>query len=225
MKQRFLLFLTTGVLLAAMVFGMIKRQTYTDVLKQENYLEQMEIAELPERMADFTCSFMSQGMPKAPIILRVEVTGEIDYRMHAGRQKAVIRQIYAGEEPKIGEEIYLYSERWHFEFNREPVAISTGFVNILEVGTEYLVFADEVFEDWETGLSVVRVYDGDFVITPVFCYEERQNVVLPTSGDTTYVPYKDVRNNEFFATSEEAMQKIVQMKKQMLSLYPRGEMD
>lgn len=225
MKQRFLLFLTTGVLLAVMVFGMIKRQTYTDVLKQDDYLEWLEIAELPESMADFTCSRMSREMPMAPIILRVEVTGEIDYKMHAGRQKAVIREIYAGEEPKVGEEIYLYSERWHIILNGYPDSIERGFVNILEVGTEYLVFADEVFEDWETGISVVSVYDGGFVITPVFCYEERQNVVLPTSGDTTYVPYKDVRNNEFFATSEEAMQKIVQMKKQMLSLYPRGVMD
>ena len=90
----------------------------------------------------------------------------------------------------------------------------------MEVGTEYLVFAEAVNEDIETGVLSVKLYD-DFYITPVFCYEEHQNVIIPISGDTTYVSYKDVMDNEFFVTSEETLQIIETLKSQMLSLYPR----
>jgi hypothetical protein len=66
------------------------------------------------------------------------------------------------------------------------------------------------------------LYD-EFYIAPVFCYEEHQNVIIPTSGDSTYVPYKEVMDNEFFVTSEETLQVMNALKNQMLSLYPRDE--
>ena len=54
----------------------------------------------------------------------------------------------------------------------------------------------------------------------VFCYEERQSVIMPTSGDSTYVLYKDVMDNEFFSSLEETLQMMEALKSQMLSLYP-----
>lgn len=89
----------------------------------------------------------------------------------------------------------------------------------MEAGTEYLVFAEAVNEDMETGVPLVKLYD-DFHIAPVFRYEEHQNVIMPVSGDTTYVAYTDVMNNEFFVTSEEALQTVENLKSQMLNLYP-----
>lgn len=221
MMRRLLLFFPVCVFLAAMVFGIVKRQTYTDLVGQKDYLEQIQVAELSERNAEFACTDMRISLPDSAIILRVEVTGEIEHLYNVDRQKAVIRQVYAGNGPETGEEVYIFSKGWQLSLNGNHDSIERGFVNIMEVGTEYLVFAEDVYEDWKTDIPLVKMYD-DFLIVPVFCYEERQNVIMPISGDSTYVSYKDVKDNEFFMTSEEALRKVEELKKQMLALYPRG---
>lgn len=222
MKQKLLLFFTVGVFLAVMALGIVKKQTYTDLAKQENYLAQVQVAELPERIAENACAVMSQSLPNSAIILRVEVTGEIEHLFQVGRQKAVIREVYAGNELEKGEEIYIFSNHWQLVSDGNHDSIGRRFVNIMEVGTEYLVFAEAVSEEMETGDLLVELCD-DFIIAPVFCYEERQNVIVPTSDDTTYVAYADVMDNEFFVTSEETLQLVETLKSRMLSLYP-GDM-
>ena len=88
----------------------------------------------------------------------------------------------------------------------------------MDVENEYLVFAEAVSENFETGIMSVKLYD-DFYIAPVFCYEERQNMVIPLLDETTYVPYKDVMDNKFFVTSEEALRIMTSLKDQMTALY------
>lgn len=222
MRQKLLLLSTVCVFLAAMAFGIVKKQAYTDLVKQEDYLEQLQVAELPETLAEFACANMRQSLPESAIILRVEVTGEIEHLFQADRQKAVIRQVYAGNGLETGEEIYIFSRHWQLVLDGNPDSVERGFVNIMETGTEYLVFAEAVMEDWETDIPLIKLCDN-FIIAPAFCYEERRNVIMPILGDLTYVSYKDVKDNEFFVASEEALQKVEELKKQMLALYPRGK--
>lgn len=220
MRKKLLLFFTVCVYIAAMTFGIVKRQTYTDIAGQEDYLSQIAVPELPEEFAEKQCDMMSRSLPNAAIILRVEVTGEIEHLFQVDRQKIVIQEVYEGDGLEKGEEIYLFSRHWSLDVIEEPYSIERGFVNIMEVGSEYLVFAEAVMEDWETGIPAVKVYD-DFMVAPVFCYEEHQNVIIPILDGSTYVSYKDVMDNEFFVTSENALKTINTLKSQMLSLYPR----
>lgn len=93
---------------------------------------------------------------------------------------------------------------------------------MLEASTEYPVFVEDVLEDLRGDLPALKVYDDSRVSTvPVFCYEERQNVVIPLTENPTYVPYKDVKGNEFFVTSEEGLKMLEESKARLLSLYPR----
>ena len=224
MRQKISLVFTVCVYLAAMAFGIVKKQTYTDLAGQEDYLEQLHVAEITEEFAELACTAMSRSLPDAAIILRIEVTGEIDHLFQVDRQKAVIRQVYAGSGLEAGEEIYIHSNHWQLALYEEPISIERGFVNIMEVGTEYLVFAEAVSKRRKNGIVSVKTYD-DFFITPVFCYEEHRNAIAPITGNTTYVPYKDVMDNEFFAASEESLQIIETLKGQMLSLYPKDMID
>ena len=219
---RLLLILTLCVFFAAMAFGIVKRQTYKDTLKQEDYLDQLLVGALWEEYLEHQCANIQQSLPEAPIILRVETVGEIEHLFGVDRQRVVIRQVYAGEGLEAGEEYYLFSGKWQLSLDGYYDSLERGLVNILEVGTEYLIFAEEVLEDLEGDLSAVKTYD-DFTICPVFCYEERQNAIIPVLGDTTFVPYKDVKNNEFFVTSEKVLEMMEELKSKMLSLYPRGE--
>lgn len=220
MRRRLLLFFTVCVFFAVMAWGIVKKQTYTDITKQENYLAQLQVAELTESLAENECAVMSQSLPNAAIILRVEVTGEIEHLFQVDRQKVVIWEVYAGKGLEKGEEVYLFSENWQLVLDGNPNSLQRGFVNLMKVGTEYLVFAETVGEDIETGDVIVCLYD-DFYITPIFSYEEHQNAIMPIAGDTTYVSYEDVMDNEFFVASEETLKIMEALKSQLLSLYPR----
>ena len=224
MRRKFLFVYTVCIFLAVMIFGIVKKQTYTDLVKQDNYLAQVQVAELAESIAEDQCAIMQQKLPAADVILRVEVTGEIEHLFQVDRQKAVILEVYAGNELEKSEEIYIFSQHWQLALDGNPDSIERGFVNMMEVGTEYLVFGEEVCEDLETGMLSVKLYD-DFYIAPIFSYDEHRNVIMPVWGNTTYVSYQDVMNNEFFAATEEALRMVEQLKKQMLSLYPGGKID
>lgn len=219
MRRYFLVFFTVCVFLAVMALGVTKKQTYTDLAKQENYLEQLQVAELTESIAERECAVMQQSLPDAAVILRIEVTGEIEHLFQADRQKAVIQRIYAGSGLEEGEEIYIFSHHWQLALVGNPDSLERGFVNIMKDGTEYLIFAEGLVESGEADIRSVKLYD-DFYIAPVFCYEDCQNVVIPVTGDTTYVSYKDVADNEFFVSSERALRMVENLKEQMLQLYP-----
>ena len=222
MKKHLLWVLPLCVLCGAMIFGIVKRETYIDALKQENYLDQLLVAEIHEQFAEAQCSNMLQNLPQVPIILRVEAVGEIEHLFHVSRQKIIIREVYAGEGLAAGEEYYLFARAWRLSLDGYYNAINTGYVNMLEAGTEYLVFVEDVLEDLKGDLPALKVYDDGRVSTvPVFCYEDRQSVVIPLSEDPTYVPYKDVKDNEFFATSEKGLEMLEALKGKILSLYPR----
>lgn len=218
MKRRFLPCFTVCVILAAAIFGGIKRQSYTNVAKEENYLEQLLVAEIPEKFAIANCEKMSSDLPKSPIILRVSVTGDIEHLFLASRQKVCIQEVYAGSGLEIGQEIYLFAGS--LSVHTKPYFIARGFVNIMQVGKEYLVFISKKIEALNESMPVYKTIDEEFFITPIFCYENQSNVIAPTEGDTTYVPYTKVRNNEFFGETEGALDAWEKLKSEMLSAYP-----
>lgn len=222
MRRYLLSFLTILAVLAVMIFGIIKKQTYTDLTKQEDYLTQLYVAELSERLTEDQCADMKQRLPGAAIIIRVEVTGEIEHLFKVDRQKAVIREIYAGSGLEQDEEIYIFSDGWSLALGGNLHSLERGFVNIMDVGTEYLIFAEAVVESPLTDVLSVKTYD-DFFVVPIFCYEDHQNKIIPVTGIPTYVPYQEVMGNEFFAATERALQMFEELKAQMLQLYPRGE--
>ena len=220
MRRHLLWVLPLCVFLAAMAFGMIKRQTYKDIFEQENYLDQLAVAELPEDFVERQCAILNEKLPQVPVILRVEVKGGIEHLFHVDRQKIIIREVYAGDGLAAGEEYYLYSRSWSVSLNGYIDTLERGFVNILKVGEEYLIFATEVLQDLNEDLPAIKLYD-EYLISPVFCYEECENVISPLLGDTLAVSYKDVKDNEFFSASEKGIEMLEEFKGKMLSLYPR----
>jgi hypothetical protein len=59
-------------------------------------------------------------------------------------------------------------------------------------------------------------------VLPVFCYEDKEEAIGEmTQEETTYTLYKYVKNNEFFATSEEIFEGWHEIKSELLSRYPK----
>ena len=220
MKSKILIGLTVCVVIAAAIFGLIKRQSYTDIVNKENFMEQMLIAELSAKLTENVCTELCQTLPTAPIILSVSPVEDMEYMFKTGRQKVCIHEVHMGDGLDVGQEIYVTFSRWSVMLLEKYDTVQCGFVNTMKKGNEYLVFLSDKID----GLDNLIVYSlfGESVIAPIFCYEELENVIAPTHGTTTYVTYSSVKNNEFFAETEEALQIWKGLKAEMLGLYPLG---
>ncbi|MGN0142677.1 MAG: hypothetical protein ACI4AD_10650 [Roseburia sp.] len=221
MKSRILLIVTSGIVLAAGLFGAMKKKSYTN-LTAEDYLSLVQVAELPGKMAVSDCANLEETLPQMPVIIRVEAVKEMEHLFGVSRQKVCVREVYQGDGIVAGDEIYLYSNHWNLALTGDPYTIERGFINIMDIGTQYLAFSTGQTEDLYSDTPSYQLYD-DSLIAPLFCYENKENQISETNGMTTYVPYVKVRDNEFFGEDEEAVRAFEQLKEKLLLTYPCGE--
>lgn len=162
---------------------------------------------------------MNEILPSVEYILSVTPSEEYDQLFGIGHQKVIITGVYSGDEIVPGQEIYITTNRWNlFLFEGERSA-ERGFVNVMKTGAEYLVFGSEILNFDDENTNVLRLYEDSY-IAPIFCYDKTTNVIAEVIGNTTYVPYTSVRNNEFFACTENALGEWLILKNNMLNLYP-----
>ena len=219
MKMRILTAVTMVILIGAAAFGLVKRQTYTDLCGEENYLDRLYVAEAISPLTENSCSDLEQELPDVPYILRVSPAGEFENLFATSRQKVQVEEVYAGNGLQKGDEIYLTSSQWRIVVELQPSALECSFVNIMKEGKEYLVFLTEKVRTESDVLPVYRLYSNS-MITPVFCYENMENVIIPVGEGPTYVPYSQVKDNEFFSADEEGLEAWNSLKQKMLAAYP-----
>ena len=218
MRRRILPLAVSVLVLGFAVFGLVNRFTYTDLTSEPDYLEYFQVAEISEEACLYTLSEMREALPQAPVIVRVRPTAEIEYMFSTARQSFVVTELIKGEGLSEGEEIYLISDRWRAIVREGQRFIERGFINFPELGSEYLAFISDEEVPQEGDLPVWKLYNYG-LITPLFAFEDRDNVICPTSGTSTYVPYSEVSGNEFFATTNKALDAITEFKHQLLAEY------
>ena len=220
MKMKRFAAIMAGLFVIAAVFGAIFRFSYTNVSQREGYPDQLHVGLIPEAICVRTCQELEGMLPSAPVILRVTPVSETEHLFSLGQQRVAVQQVFAGDTLAPGDEIYLTAYRWAINTDNAIPTLERGFVNLLKVGSDYLVFAQTcdglLYED----TPVYRLCD-ETVIIPVFCYEDIPNHIVPISeNSSTYVPYSQVSGNEFFTDSETGLQSWLQLKAAMLQAYP-----
>lgn len=219
MKNKFFLLIIVVAFLGALVFGLVSRTSYTNLTEEENYLDHMKVAEIPENICVSTCESLQQTLPNAPVILRVTPVDDLEHHFGVSQQKVVIKQVFAGGNIDIGDEIFVTSYRWRVIINERINALERGFVNILQNNSDYLVFLSNYAGLVSDDVPVYYLY-GESYISPIFCYDDIPNVIVNPLGESTYVPYKQVMNNEFFATTETSLKVWYNLKQEILNAFP-----
>lgn len=218
MKKRILIVITILVLIAACILGIVKRQTYTDITREINYMNKLQVAEIPGDLAVEVCEDMKKNLPKLPIILKVRFINDVEFLFGTSRQKICVQKVYAGDGIEPGDEFYI-SAGWSIIVEEDLKTAELGFVNTPKLNCDYLVFISEKIDALDKTVSVYKICD-QYPIIPLFCYENTSNVVLPVSEENTYVPYSKVKNNEFFTTSEAGLKAWSELKNEMIHIYP-----
>lgn len=205
-----------AALAAAFIAGAVNRKSYTNYIESEG-VSHFAVAELPGAMAETDCQRMLEEIPEAPQILRISVQSDSEYFFGGSQQKVQAETVYSGSALKPGDIFYLTASQWSLTFN-EPAAIQRGFINFLEPGREYLVFLSDPLDKLTGDLPVFSLF-GDTIIAPAFCCDEIENTIAPIEGDTLYVAYDQVKENEFFGADQAALDAWAQTKQKLLEMY------
>ncbi|MDD4368973.1 MAG: hypothetical protein PHP39_08560 [Oscillospiraceae bacterium] len=200
--------------------GLLQRRTYTDISRNQNPTETMQVAMWLDEISPDHMEFLKENLPDSPIILRVKGTGKIAYHYFQNLQQATIQEVYKGSDLSVGEDIYLANGSRCYLFSKNQA--NCGFVNDCQAGQDYLVFLQEkILTPQKEAYPVYTVMP--YVIEPIFNYSDIQNKVVSVSLDQILVPYAEVADNEFFAGSESGLAHWLALKRQMLQLYPAGD--
>ena len=206
------------IVIVITAFGIFEKGTYTNIAEDKSYLDEIYVAQFPENICLDEAENLSKSLPQAPVIIRVSTLGDVEHIGGTSRQLVKVEEVYKGTEPEVGQEIYITCSRWSLSLYSEPYSIERGFVNIMEVGEEYLVFIENQVDGLGERTPIYQVYVEN-AFTPIFSYQEHENKICETGGESTYVKYNQVCENEFFATTQKGMDALVGLKNEMIGKY------
>ena len=200
------------------VLGLACKRSYSDISAEPNFLDELLVAELSENNVNLACERISDELDNIPIVVCVTPVEEVEILFGSSQQLVRIKKVFKGESITVGEEVFLTGMCNGLIFWDDYTSIELRFINTLKIGKDYLVFiTSEIEQDFESK-SVYNVFSD--MLAAVFCYDEINNDIVEPYLDGTYVPYRDVANNEFFATSLNGINAILKVKNEQLSNYP-----
>lgn len=203
--------------MGAMTIGLLGRKTFTDVCKEEDYISHLYVAELPEDIVETVVEELEEQLEKAPYILIVTPTKEMDYFFHSGCQEVLVQKVKKGPMELTDRIISLSFRSWSIVKYDKQITMQCGFVNRMQDGVSYLVFLEEPYE--AANRKEIYPFCADNFLATMFRTDNAENVVCQTDAFTTYVPYQEVCNNEFFVTTEKGLDMLLGFKQKMLERY------
>lgn len=220
MKSRVITVVVIIVFLTAGVFGIVKRQTYTDITSESDYLDKFHVAVIPEERMLSACDFLYEKIQALPIVMKVKCVEEREYVFGAGHQKVHVEEIFKGSELVQEDELYLYSD-WTFVFHTPPATAEVGFQELMKPGEEYLVFLTgntvKIYGEDTIGYEIYN----DLVLKPIFHYGscEHTPVELDENVGHTYVSYLEVKGNEMFSDTVAGYEVWLALKEKLFAIY------
>lgn len=223
MKFRYTAAFTIIMLCICITIGLSVKRTYLDFNQQKRPLDQFMIGLLSEDLVDVELNVMKQEMPleKSNYILAVVCEGSTIFRYDNLSQCVKVKKVLQGEGINVGDEIeisrsgsciYLDED---IVLDNEGMAVNLNFVNEMKVDKTYLVFLKNKVKDTD-----IYVDSDEYFLAPCFCYDNISNIpVTSISKEGDFARYAEVSQNEFFCTSQSAIQKLVEYKETLLEKY------
>src|SRR5690625_1318372 len=218
MMNRFLAIIMGVLVVGAMIVGIIYRSTYTNITEEPDFMEKyFSVALYDFDMSPQLFERMGEELPNSPIIVRVKSDGTRDFEFKSIKQNVEVLEVYRGDELTVGDEIAVRMRGGFLVF--ENMSANVHFVNFMQDGDEYLLFLEGKFESPDPKEDNHYIF-SDLIIPGIFNYEDKDHTIIETSQGDRYVPYKEVKDNEFFVSSEEVLDELMKLKHDLLKQYP-----
>lgn len=206
-------------ILASVATGLYKKQSYTNITAETNFMDYFTVAQLDTEMISDNFGEILRGeLSNSNIIIRARATGNTTHHYRLNEQYVEILEIYRGDNHLgIGDVVGVISGGWLFFY--DDMSANMGFVNFMEEDGEYLIFLEGKVDTLDPLDNVYAVVDS--IISPVFNYENKDNIIAETEGEMNYVPFSEVKQNEFFVNSNEVLEMLMSLKQDLLVKFPQ----
>lgn len=152
---------------------------------------------------------IKEEMDSADIILTAKCTGGIRNLAGTCEQSVSVLEVIKGDNAIENKEIKVYSDAtFYFDTEIDEIWV-TSKINFMQEGKEYLIFLDETGHD--DVYCVKNKYGVGYL-----CLEDTESIIVKNSNN---LYYEEVRDSEFFVKDEEALKKLISLKKDTIDKY------
>ena len=219
-KTRYLACAAAAVFVAGCVAGFINRSSYTNFADLEDPFDSMEVGLFSDGMMDIITddNYLQDIEKDSAYILRVKGTGSYEFEYKHWMQTAIVEEVYKGSDVAAGEEITIAARGDNLYMGEEFYGANMYFSNVMQEGEEYLVFLEEKLELVEDPKTV---YVTPMLITPtIYALEDGASKPVESDGRAgNTAEYATVKDYEYFALSDEALDALYDLKHRALQLY------
>lgn len=219
MKFKYTMLIYGCVFCILLGIGIHTRMSYKDLNDEKEPLNNFVVGLMNTKLVESGVESMSESLEKSNFILAVECKEDVNFKYSCATQNVEVKKIFKGDNISVGDNIDICTVRNLFMSKSmyvqgKPCA-NMGFVNKMDKGKMYLVFLDKKAEN-----TNIFVTDEELFVKPVFLYDNRKNnVCTPVSKEQYSAKYTDIKNNEFFITSEKGINAMEKYKEELIKEY------
>ena len=224
MKLKYVIGAFMVVVILSVGIGVYNKGTYRDFNQEENALDHFAVALIDDEFLAGQFQIMDEKLSESNMIIAAKCEETFTYRYSCVTQKVSVVNVFKGEGIHEGDKIEVARASTLLSTDEDAEVgdqylINMGFVNEMVPGKTYLIFMDRKINTYDQN-EKIYIQSEDYILAPIFCYEEITNIPKNTSDEySTYIDYKDVKENEFFIMSEESNERIAKMKEKLFKEY------
>lgn len=154
---------------------------------------------------------------ESPIILVATATGENEYVFHNLKQEVIVGRFIKGKQQvKNGEHIQLVGGGRYEEKSGNKIHVATGFVNYLQKGDQYLIFANKWQSDYRGEQRMLEL-NSDAITMRCLNLSSDHSYVCQTKS--AYTDYENVKDSEFFVSDQDVLEAMLDLKKRLIKKW------
>ncbi|KPB06043.1 hypothetical protein [Bacillus sp. CHD6a] len=204
--------------IGATITGYVMKDTYSNVTATSTVMDNFTVALWDFDMSPTIIQTMKNDLPHSNLIIRVVSEGETSFSFKNNKQYVKVLEVYKGDEVRVGDEIAVTSLSWQLFF--DDMSANLNFVNFMQPQNEYLIFLDRKLDSLDPNEDNIYLLP-DLIIPPIFNYQDKSHKIINVPKENRYVPYEEVKENEFLVSSEEALNELTKLKHKLIQQYPQ----
>lgn len=196
-----------------LTIGLVFKHSHKNI---KDDIDDFYIGLLDENLVNTEINMMKQTLHNSNYILLVTCEDDIQFDFSFGSQKVKIDSVIKGNNIVSKGDIIDIIKINHV-FNSMK-AFNMNFINELKTGSQYIIFLDEciTLDNHKT----VFIHNIDYFMSPYFSVDEINASPLESElSDSFSSKYGNVKNQDVFMMSSDAIQQWEQFRKEIIETY------
>lgn len=216
MRSRILGILIPAFISLLFVFAFIARKSRPEQLCDEKNYDNLVVSFFQKDYQSLLEEIERQ-LSDSKVIVIAMATGKKEYVYGNLKQEVKLKRVLRGKVPVPDGKKLQFTGNGRIEHSEgKKLTIATGFVNYLQKGHSYLIFADKCSKDYEGNEYILKAPES---VIGLRCMDLTENRSKVCRKPGTQTEYKNVKYSEFFTNDEGTLKKILAMKKRLLRKF------